>query len=608
METLDFKSFIRTLHPFDALDNVSLNRLLESVDILYFAKDETILKEGDGAAYYHIIAKGLVAEYQNDEIITRYFAKDSFDAPALINNVVKSTFKATEETIVFGITKAVFLELLKSNASFESYYLQDISQKIKSLVNKDSSKEMSSFLLRRVRESFLHEIVSVSHDTPIREAVQVMNERNLDALIINFPDGTGIVTDKDLRRKVLVTDKPLSDPIGDIATYHPIAIDHEDFLFNALLLMTERSIKRVVVTEGETMIGILEQMDIISLFSNRSTLITMRIEKAKTLEELGESSREMIYVIESLLDKGVKVRHITKLLNELNHKLFRKTFSLVAPAEIVENSCLIVLGSEGRKEQVLKTDQDNALIIKEGFSHPELEATCHAFSDALKAFGYPECPGKIMVSNPEWRKDVKAFKNTLFDWTHTYTEEGMMNLAIFFDAAFIHGDKSLLEDLKEHLSGLIKSDTVFFSNFAKPSLMFETPLSFLSNFVTEKSEHKGELDIKKGAIFSLVHGIRAVAMEKGIRETNTVDRIKAINNMGLINKEFASELIESFNFLLTLRVNAQLEKLKSGKAVDNYLNPNSLTKLDRDLLRDVFKVVNEFKKFLSHHFKLAHVV
>ncbi len=606
--TLDFNSFIRTLHPFDTLEPSQLRPILDTVDILYFAKDETIIKEGGDAAYYHIIAKGLVEEYQGDTIVTRYFPKDSFDAPALINKVAQSTFKASEETIIFGIDKEAFLALLKTNAAFESYYLQDIAQKIKSLSGKDSSREMSSFLLRRVRESFLHEAISVAHDTPIRDSVRVMNDRNLDALIINFPDGKGIVTDKDLRRKVLVKDKPLTHPIGDIATKNLITIDPEDFLFNALLLMMEHSIKRIVVSDDGKITGILEQMDIISLFSNRSTLITMRIEKAATLDELKACSEEMIYVIESLLDKGVKVRHITKLLGELNNKLFKKTFALIAPKELVENSCLIVLGSEGRKEQVLKTDQDNALILKNGYTHPDLPAIMERFTQTLLGFGYPECPGKIMVNNPLWCRELKSFKEQLFAWTHTYSEEGMMNLAILFDAAFIHGDKELLEELKVHLASLVKNDMAFLSNFAKPALMFETPLSFLANFVTEKSAHKGELDIKKGAIFALVHGVRAIAMEKGIKATGTVDRIKAINNMGLINKEFASELIESFNFLLTLRLGAQLDKLKKAQKMDNYLNPNALSKLDRDLLRDVLKVVNEFKKFITHYFKLGHVV
>jgi len=183
-----------------------------------------------------------------------------------------------------------------------------------------------------------------------------------------------------------------------------------------------------------------------------------------------------------------------------------------------------------------------------------------------------------------------------------------MNLAIFFDAAFVAGDQNLLGELKTALFARIKDDHAFFANFAKPLLMFETPLSFLSHFVTEKSGHKGELDLKKGALFPLVHGIRALALEKGVQATNTVERIKALNNQGVINRELAGELIESFNFLLTLRVNFQLEKLDRDESLDNYINPGELNRLDRDLLRDVLKIVNTFKKFLNHHFRLGHVV
>lgn len=609
METLDFKSFLSGLHPFDALSPKEFDRVLKAIDILYFRENETIIEARNSTPYYYIIAKGTVIEKSGEELVTRYFAKDSFDAPTLIEGTSENCFQAAEESILFAMKRELFLELLKTNPAFESYYLQDIDQKLKSLVNKNSSREVSSFLIRRVSESFLHEVISVDASATIMEAVAVMNDRNLDALIVDFADGSrGIVTDKDLRRKVLVTGKPLTDPIGDIATTSLITIEQEDFLFNALLLMTEHSIKRVVVTDQGKMSGILEQVDIISLFSHRSTLITMRIEKAESLEELKACSGEMIYVIRSLMEKGVKVRHITKLLGELNHKLFAKTFALIAPPELIQNCCLIVLGSEGRKEQVLKTDQDNALILRDGFEHPEIETVTKRFTQALLDFGYPECPGKVMVSSPEWCRTQSAFKERIFAWCHDYSEANLMNLAIFVDAAYVTGDAALLDELKASLVARIKDDQGFFANFAKPVLMFETPLSFLSNFVTEKSKHKGELDLKKGAIFPLVHGVRALALEKGIEGSSTVERIKALNNRGVISREFAGELIESFNFLLTLRVNFQLEKLEQGREIDNYINPEKLTKLDRDLLRDVLKVVADFKKFVSHHFRLGHVV
>jgi len=405
MDTLDFKRFLSVLHPFDALAPKEFDQVLASIDILYFQKGEVIIEAQESSRYYYIIAKGTVTEQNGENLITRYFAKDSFDAPTLIEGSSQNRFEAAEESILFGLKRELFLELLRTSPAFESYYLHDIDRKLKSLVSKNSAKELSSFLIRRVSESFLHTIVPVDAATPIMEAVTVMNGQNLDALIVDFKDGTrGIVTDKDLRRKVLATGRPLENPIGEIATRNLITIESEDFLFNALLLMTEHSVKRVVVTENGRMTGILEQIDIISLFSHRSTLLTMRIEKAQTLEELGACSQEMIHVIRSLMEKGVKVRHITKLLGELNRKLFQKTFELVAPPEVAANSCLIVLGSEGRREQMLKTDQDNALILRDGFEYPGLEAVTHRFTDALLGFGYPECRGKVMVSNPSGAK------------------------------------------------------------------------------------------------------------------------------------------------------------------------------------------------------------
>jgi CBS domain-containing protein len=290
-------------------------------------------------------------------------------------------------------------------------------------------------------------------------------------------------------------------------------------------------------------------------------------------------------------------------VSELNKKVLRKLFELLAPPELLDNACLLVLGSEGREEQVLKTDQDNALILRDGFTHPDLERITHEFTDCLIDFGYPRCPGNIMVSNPYWAKSVAAFKNELFEWIVRPTSESFLQFAIFFDAMSVAGDDNLLRHVKDHMYRLLSDHRSFYSQFAKATVAFETPLGFFTNFVMEKN--RNELDLKKGGIFPIVHGIRSLALEYRLPQSNTVDRITALSQRNLFRSSFGTELIEVFTHLSTLRVKAGLNKIQQGLPQDNYLNPNELNKLERELLRDSFKIVNEFKKFIGYHFKLG---
>jgi CBS domain-containing protein len=377
----------------------------------------------------------------------------------------------------------------------------------------------------------------------------------------------------------------------------------DDFLFNALLRMTHHNVNRLVIREGATIHGILEQIDLLSYLSNHSHLIALQIERAQSRDELLWASQDLVNVIRDLHAKGIKIRYIMQLVSELNKKVLRKLFELLAPPALLDNACLLVMGSEGREEQVLKTDQDNALILRDGFTHPDLERVTAEFTASLIEFGYPRCPGNIMVSNPYWTKSVAAFKESLFDWIVRPTPDSFLQFAIFCDAAAVAGDDNLLRHVKDRMYRLLSDHRSFYSQFARSTVAFETPLGFFTNFVLEKN--RDELDIKKGGIFPIVHGVRSLALEYRLPQTNTVDRIAALGQRNLFEPSFGVELSEAFAYLSTLRTKAGLRKIEQGLPQDNYLNPKDLNKLERELLRDSFKIVNEFKKFITYHFKLG---
>jgi len=605
LSILEQKTFISQIAPFDRLRSSELEAVAEAMDIAYFKQDEVLMSSTKPSEHLYIIIKGIVQEVSSEDgVVSAFVSQDTFDAMSLIEGNISNEFVAQEELICYLLPKEIFTTLINNNQDFHAFYYQNMTQRLNELIEQRNSKELSSFMVAKIGEAYLHPPSFVDASDTIYRAVEVLKEQRATSVLVKRGDEVGIITDTDIREYVVLQRRSVDSPVGDMATYNLISMTTDDFLFNALLRMTKHNIKRLVIYEAQDIVGVLDQMDLLSFFSNHSHLIMVQVDRANNLEQLQKASENIVNMIQALYAKGVKIRYITQLVNELNAKIFTKLYSFVAPPKLVENSCLVIMGSEGRGEQVLKTDQDNAIILRDDAEFPELENITEVFTETLLDFGYPRCPGNIMVSNPYWCNSLKAMKAKLYDWVDQPTEENLMNLAIFYDAEAVGGDNTLLTQAKEYLFGVLQDNQAFTSLFAKPTLSFETPLGFFTSFIVEKSKHKNELDIKKGGIFPIVHGVRSLALEYRLTKTNTIERIKALQEAGVFEKKFSTELIESLAFLMALRLQAGLDEIKQGKAHDNYINPSQLSKLERDLLKDAFKVVNEFKKFITYHFKL----
>lgn len=603
LDYLDQKAFLARLSPFNQLPEAELGWLTDALKAEQFPVGEVLLNAGEVPACLYIVMDGAIQELDGETAISLYAAEDTFDASALLESVSKRTFVVTEAARCLLLPRPLFLHAVQAYPAFAAFYNQKISQRLALLRATEDRQEMAGFAIAKIRDAYIHPPVFIRAEASIHDAALAMKADKINSLLVRRGEDTGIVTATDLREAAIIQRQPLDAPVGPIASYDLIGMDLDDFLFNALLRMTRYNINRLVIRDGAVIHGILEQIDLLSYLSNHSHLIALQIERAASKDELQWASRELVNVVRDLHARGTKIRYIMQLVSELNKKVLHKLFELLAPPELRNNACLLVLGSEGREEQVLKTDQDNALILRDGFTHPDLERLTGEFTDSLIEFGYPRCPGNIMVSNPFWSKAVAAFKDDLFQWIVHPTYESFLQFAIFCDARAVAGDENLLRHVKDRMYRLLGDHSSFFSQFAKSTVAFETPLGFFTNFVLEKN--RNELDIKKGGIFPIVHGVRSLALEYRLPQTNTVDRINALSQRNLFQASFSAELIEAFSYLSTLRAEAGLRKMAQGLPQDNYLNPMDLNKLERELLRDSFKIVNEFKKFITYHFKLG---
>lgn len=607
MSIYDQQQLLASIHPFDLLSKGVISGLSAEMDIAYYPKETVLISPVIGSGHLYIIIKGCVNEFVEDELHNVYNQGDSFDANALIYNRVESKFVVQEDLICYQLRKETFLNLIQDHENFRTYFMKDFIEKHQSLKEHRQQNDLTSFIMTRVSNMFMHKACVVDEKETLRNALIKMDELKTTAIIVKEKEALGIITDADLRKKILIPERPLSTEAGTVATFPLLCIDKSDFLFNALLMFIKHGIKRLAVTEEGKVIGVLEQLDLLSHFANHSHLIAVQVDKASNIEELAKIQKNQLYLVESLHSKGVKVRYITKLVSELNAKVYEKVYQLSVPKELRDKAALIVMGSEGRQEQILRSDQDNALIIEDGTDATLFTPYMQDFSRHLLSLGFPECPGKIMVNNPHWCKNVSSFKEQIEIWSHSFSEESLQELSIFLDAHFICGDETLLQTLNTYLHQRFTNRDDILAHLAKSVLNFETPLSLFSGFILEKDAHQNQIDLKKGGIFAIVHGIRTLALENNIIQTNTILRIKELNNRGLFDKTFATELIEAYDTLLGIRLKAMLSH-PDDFVNANFIDPSKLEKLERDLLKDSFKVVNTLKKFLTYHFHLNMVL
>ncbi|MCG3673285.1 DUF294 nucleotidyltransferase-like domain-containing protein [Aliarcobacter butzleri] len=602
MSIQDQESFLSNIHPFEVLTPSQMAMCIQHMDIAYYPKDTILISPEKIPEHFFIIIKGSVYEYSNENIVVMdYQHEDSFDSNSLIYGKCDHTFKVNEELICYEIEKKTFLSLIEKNQEFKDFFLKDLVNKIQSLKDKEYTSQLSSFMIAKVGDTLIHEACMVDENTKLIDAIEKSMQFKTSTIIVKKSDGGyGIITDSLLKVKVLLQGRDLTIPVRDIAIFPLLTIQKDDYLFEALTILIKRNIKRIGVTNNNgEMIGILEQIDILSHFANHTYVIESKIKNANKVEDLKIASNEFLNIIKSLQAKGVKIYHISNLIGQLNTKVYQKLYSLVLPEELQKNACLIVMGSEGRNEQIIKTDQDNALVIKNDIDVEQYRPYMQQLTNHLVDLGYPPCEGNIMVSNPYWCKTADEYKTDITKWINSPDMKSYLDLAIFIDAFAVAGDKELLINLKEYLYNKIQSKDIFMAYFAKSTLAFDTPTTF-SSFMAKDDL----INIKKAAIFPIVQGIRSLALKEKIKETTTIKRIKILEARNILEKTKAAELIEAFEIASTLRLKNQLDCIQEGVALTNEINTNDLGKIERDLLKESFKIVVEFKKFINYIFKL----
>lgn len=594
--------------PFNQLDDNQRMILCDSLDIAYFRKTEYILTPNNESLYLHIIIKGEVEErsVDNHEVFAHYTTDDLFDVRSMFEPNVRHQYIALEDTLSYLLPKAVFLDLYHSNHQFAAYFDNNLARR-QALLEANQQQHLSEFILTKVDESVCHPPLILSSDTSFIQATQKLQQHDIDAALVqlepkdprriehpNVPP-YAIVTRTNLLHAVLLDGHSPHEPVARIATFPVLSVEYGEFIFNAMITMTRQKMKRLMVTQGMSAVGMLDMTQILSAFSTHSHVLTLQIERSQTIEALAKAAEHQHRLVENLHHHGIRTRFIMALVSAINEQIIEKAFELTVSEEQRQHCCLLVLGSEGRGEQVLKTDQDNALVLKNGLNWQQFQPAMHAFTHTLVKLGYPLCPGKVMVSNPQWVKSQHEWQKSISQWINRANPESILNLAILTDAHAIAGNRQLFTPVAQHLRNNTYSHTLLLSRFVRPAMQFSTPLTLFGH-VSDKEE----IDIKRGGIFPIVHGIRTLSLEFAITENNTFERIEALRRERILEPDTADNLSEALKLFFKLRLNQQLAAHKT----DNQINTHALGRAERDLLRHSLHVVKKFKQFLRYRYQV----
>ena len=581
-------AFNFSVSPFDCLDASEQRLVRDQVNVAYFRPGEVLLDAGDVPQHLFVLIKGYVQQFDGSELLATYGPDDSFDGRALVAGRAGSRFVAVDEVLAYELSHEAVNALIASNDTFSALLFSALGQKVQAVAGRNAEREMQSLHMARVDEALLSPPHAVPADMDIVSVVRLFQaEKTSNVLVrddVAQPPRWGIFTTSGLQRAIL-DGRPLDRlPVGELASWELITVRPDDQVGEALVLMQRHGVHRVVVQDDGKILGLRAATD---------------------LDALARAAAQMNDMIRRQYRGGTRVALLARLVQDLNGRLFEQAWQLIAPPELVQNSCLLVMGSEGRGEQLLKTDQDNALLLRDGYVPPDdLPAICARFSEALARFGYPPCPGNVMLSNVTWRGTVQDFARRVRKWLVLPEADSLINLAVFMDAHAVCGDAELLASLRRQVFGMLADDDAMMSRFAAVVDAFGDGTRWWRRML---GGGEANLNVKKAGMFPLVHGVRSMALAESIDATSTEARIRALQEAGALDAETAQELTESLHFFMGLRLKAGLDEMERGQPVSGKVDLAGLTPLERDLLKDALAAVRRFRAQLRLRFRLGAV-
>ncbi|MEP7143007.1 MAG: DUF294 nucleotidyltransferase-like domain-containing protein [Ferruginibacter sp.] len=617
-------SFLKTAVPFNLLPDDVLEGIAGLLIETRFKKDGIFYRqELSRMKGIDIIAEG---EYEtffydsshNKRLVEIFHPGDCYGGISELLNGSKSlcTVIVKKGTLVYTLPRKIFNDLCKTHESFYQHFTDSFGHRMlneefahfyKNPTNFERSFITSEQLYsRRIESVEYRDIVWCAADTPVYQAAIVMGRQKVSCLFVKNKQSkiTGFLTDITIRDNVVATQAAYESPVSSIMDSPVATINVHAFVYEAVLSMFRTNTRYLLIEKDGEYVGFISRNKLLSEQGQSPLVFIQSVKQALSVDELKRKWETVPQIVVQLLDRGVHAAIVNQVITAVSDTIAIKVIESVTkemgphPAKFV----FMVLGSEGRKEQTLKTDQDNAIIYEDKANeHREevreyfLKFASHV-SDHLNMIGFSYCTGGFMAQNPKWTHSLSHWKKNYESWINESVPETVMQISTFFDCRYIYGDETIIKELEVFLNEQLQNPMERLFHFmAKNALQYEPPLTFFKNIRTFKIDEKEVFDIKK-AMTPIVDLVRVYALKNRIFEPNTGERLKALKDKQVFTEKEVTELLQSYYFLMSLRLKTQSQQIiQDHTPPDNYIMPQQLSKIDQLSLKEIFKTIENFQ-------------
>lgn len=603
--------------PFDLLPHEQMHRVARVIKIECFAAGQNIfVYGGKPLAHLYIVRQGEVDLLREDEqgstVVDTLGPGEFFGHPSLIRRRSPTvTVRTRSETVIYLLPAAMFHQLSLDFPAIGQHFTISAIERLGNAFQARRATTATALFQTRLGDLDKHELITISPDTSVREAAQIMRDHLLSSLMVDSTP-PGIITDRDLRSRVVASGLSDTTPVSQVMSAPAFMLSTDKPVFAALMTMLERRIHHVPITENGRIVGVVTDTDILRQQSHSPLFLSDQLQRARNSEELRAYTDQVAATVGALLDAGARVSDIGQIVAVAHDALLSR---LLRDAEVALGAppcpyAWLVLGSEGRYEQTLRTDQDNALVFADN-APPEAEAyfatLAQRIVEQLVECGFPRCPGDIMATNPEWRQPLSVWQSYFRRWIRMPEEEALLRVAIFFDYRQVHGDLNVEQSLRPIIEQGRK-ERIFLGRLARTALRQPAPINFFRQFVVERDSTARDLiDLKMRGTALIVDLARLFALEAGLGETNTVARLRLAAGRSSLSVSGAEELIAGFDAISLLRLRHQYQQLQHGEQISNQVPVSRLSKLEQRDLKEALRAVARIQRSVAFSFQTARI-
>lgn len=599
----------------------ALRFLASRLKLAYHAAGETLIAPGQGAvAHLRIVKQGVVhgapaAGSRAEKLVDLVHGPgECFPVGALIGNRDTAYhYRAETDAFVYELAAADFHALLERSPRFQRFCTDHLaallaqSHRALRATAAESLVDEGRMLLP-LRGLAVKRPVSCAPQTPIRQVLEEMHERRVGSMVVVDPEGApvGIFTQPDVLSRVALAGADMGAPISSVMTPDPLLLPADAPAYEGALAMARAGIRHLILEHNGRFAGVVSERDLFAAqqLSLRRTADAIRA--APDREALAGAAASVRALAGALLAQGFGAEPLTRVISALNDAIVARALALAlaGAAPLAGRWCWIALGSEGRVEQTLSTDQDNALILEQAEDVPAALKLAGVVNDTLDACGFPLCKGGIMARNPRWCQTPEAWRACFDDWIRNTDPEALMHAAIFFDLRPLAGAADLAENLRAWLLGRTAANEVFLRGMAANALVAQPPAGLMHELLSGLAPGRdAPIDLKQLGVRPYIDAARVWSLARGLPQTSTAERLRAAAQAGALPADEAAAAVEAFHFLQTVRLRHQ-QFGNPAPGEENRVDPAALNTLDRRILKEAFRHAAKLQERLRLDFRL----